>query len=116
MDITIAKRRVGGAWVDLSPLSASRSPASITESRIGAGKITAGITVSASGGTGSYSYNTVWLSGGSGITITNATTANPGVTSSASPTLTRTGTLRTTVSDGLSSVTLDTPVTLTWET
>ena len=115
MDITIAKRRVGGAWVNLFPLSANRSPASIAQSRLGAGFISATITVTATGGTGSYTYNTVWLSGGAGITIINSSTANPGVSSSGSPTLTRSGTLRTTVSDGVSSVILDTPVSLTWE-
>ena len=96
-------------------LAASRSPAHIAMSRIGAGTIGATITVTATGGTGSYTYSTVWLSGGAGISIINASASNPGVSSTGSPYLNRTGTLRTTVSDGVSSITLDTPVTLSWE-
>lgn len=117
MDITIAKMRVGGVWVDLfaTAFSANRSPATIIESRLGAGTISATITVTATGGTGGYTYSTVWLSGGAGISIINANASNPGVSSTGSPYLNRTGTLRTTVSDGVSSTTLDTPVSLTWE-
>ena len=98
-----------------SALAANRSPSSIAQSRLGAGFISATITVTATGGTGSYTYSTVWLSGGSGISIINASASNPGVRSTGSPYLSRTGTLRTTVSDGVSSTTLDTPVNLTWE-
>lgn len=72
---------------------------------------------SAVGGTGSYSYNTVWASGGSGITITNVTASNPGVTATrGSPRpVFLSGVMRTTVTSGSETRVFDTPVSLSWE-
>lgn len=114
---SISMSQFRGAAGGGSALSVGRSPPDITRTRLGSGSgtLTGSVTISASGGTGSYTYSTVWLSGGSGISITGAATANPGVTSTAVPYTNRTGTLRTTVSDGVSSVSVDTPVSLTWE-
>lgn len=122
--------RIAGAWVAKlryvkvagtmvlvgGVLAATRSPTSIEAVRTNTGALTGSVTISPTGGTGSYTYNTTWLSGGSNITITNATSSTPGVTSSASPETVRSGTMRTVVSDGISSVNVDTSVTLEWST
>lgn len=99
-----------------APFSASRTPSSLSGTRADSGPISRTITVTASGGTGSYTYNTTWLSGGTGLTIGSATTSTPSVsgTETYPPEVTRTGTVRTVVSDGVDSVNLDTPVSYSW--
>jgi len=98
-------------------VGAIRSPTTIILTRGTTGTLAGNIAVTASGGTGSYTYTTTWLSGGTSITITGASTATPGVTStSATLGVVRSGVLRTVVSDGTTSVNLDTNVSLEWAT
>lgn len=112
-------RRAGGAWVKVWPavaLSASSSPNPVDVARTTTGGLTGTVTITPVGGSGSYTYSTTWLSGGASITLSLDDTATPGYSSSASPETVRTGTMRTVVNDGLTSVNVDTPVTLTWST
>jgi hypothetical protein len=110
---TTAYKRVSGAWVAfLTALSGSNAPSSINYETTST-SASENITSTGSGGTGSYSYSWSLVSNTGGYSLTNAssqtcTVSRSGLVVNA----TYTCTARCTISDGVSSVNVDTAVSI----
>lgn len=112
---TTGYKRVGGAWVNFlaAPLDGYNTPSAIT-GEVQLSSTSHNVTGQGTGGTGSYSYAWTLVSNTGGYSLANA--------SSQTCTVSRSGlvinvtyncTARCTISDGVSSVVRDTPISIT---
>ena len=120
VDIANGYRRQSGAWVSIfaTAYGVTASPGTSSKQANRGQTISESITATVTGGTGPFTYSWTWFSGGAGITISNATSATCTISSSTATgagDITRSGTLRCTVTDtGAGSVTASTDVPVSW--